>query len=346
MLLVIPWICGGFWTGIAKKHAALFRYLTGFMTVLALFELLSIPMVFAHLSLTVQLFVYGAGVVLLCGAAFVYERKKKVKAEEVSEKKKAFPALKDYVKSLTAFEAIYLIAFVLIVGVQVFCTVRYDMGYWNSDDASYVAISTGAIHDGELFLTDPQTGDYSSDSELKYMFSGIYAFYTTCSCATGVPPAVAEHLVFAVWFLLMAYGCYILLADTLFEERENRLLFLVLLALLYLMGKFSHYSVTFRLLGPIWQGKAILAVIIFPLLLVLLPRFLNEEFSWKRCLLLTVISMAAVALTLGGIVTMLVVPGVMMFVHFIKGRNFKTMLYMAGCAVVPAVVGLSYMWMR
>ena len=59
----------------------------------------------------------------------------------------------------------------------------------------------------------------------------------------------------AVQIILIAYATYVLLAKRLFRQRDNRLIFMVLIEVLYIYGFYSNYSATFRLLGAPWKGK-------------------------------------------------------------------------------------------
>lgn len=75
--------------------------------------------------------------------------------------------------------------------------------------------------------------------------------------------------------------------------------------MLHIYGYNSQYSITFRLLGPNYQGKAVLAASLFPFLFTFLIQKLQEEFDWRAGALLLIISASAAALTLFGVPTMI-----------------------------------------
>ena len=345
---VLPVIYGWFWKDADSRDPVIFYGAAGFLTMLGLFEILGVPMVFARVGLKTQAIVFSA--VLFAGAVLavilMLVRKmgrREADAEQYGERavrRGASPA--GWFRGLSDLEVFYLAVLTVLIVFPLIYTAFFDIGPWTSDDGVYVTISTAALHDGKMFASLAENGDYTYLGNLKYMFSGIYVFYTYCAYVSGVAPAVLEHTVFAVVFFLMSAGVWALLAGRYIKERENRFIFLIFIALLHLFGKFSQYSVSFRLFGPIWQGKAVLAVIVLPFLLYFYPKAMEARFRWKNLLLLMLLSLAAIALTLGGIITMVLVTTAMTVIHFIRGRNFKNAVYYLFANIFPVLIGCLY----
>ena len=128
------------------------------------------------------------------------------------------------------------------------------------------------------------------------------------------------------------------MAEDLFPTRENRYIFLLLLSFLYLFGYYSHYSATFRLLGPNTQGKAIATTVLSPLLLVLMKKKMSESYDWKVGLLLLLLSHAATGLSLWGMgMAVIVVVLSVVLSMFRRKRVWKHLLYIVWVGFFPAV---------
>ncbi len=308
-------------------------YLMGYITMLAVFEALGVPMVFLRVRFRIQVWVYSAAILIIILL--------------LSVKKLSHIPIKEWWKDMSVWEYIYLGLFLIALGVQIYYTIFYDMGWWTSDDGGYVAMSSAAIHDDYAFLTNFMTGEFEyHDGGYKYIYSAIYVFYAYLSYVTGFHVAILEHSIVSVLMILMAYGAYYLLAELLIEEKENRFLFLFFLALFFLFGRSSIYSATVRLLGPSWPGKAILATVFLPLILWYYPRAFRMDFSWKRLGFIVILSLAAVCMTLGGIVTMAVAPGILALIAFIGDRKPKKLLYYPAGLVLPALIAMNYLRYR
>ena len=145
-----------------------------------------------------------------------------------------------------------------------------DPTYMTYDDAGYTAFSSDVLATDFMFITDPITGFFTQISFRVIQTSLLFPAYITRM--TGMPVTLVERTFSYVVNLLVAYGCYVYLAEDLYPKRENRFIFLIILSTVYIFGYHSHYSMTFRLLGPNSQGKAILAVTLVPMLFVLMAK--------------------------------------------------------------------------
>lgn len=334
--VICPMLIGYYWRDVVPNRNPVFIYIAGFMTILAVFELICIPLNFLRFPIKIEFPAMTVLLIALCvPAAWKLWKDKSLQSflpekDEEREKK-------------TVWEIVYLGAFLLLLGFQVFCTLHFDMGYWTSDDGVYVTISEAAVHDGYMHMTNVITGDYAGVVDRQRAVTAIYNYFAYCRYTTGIPTTIIEHTIYAVLLLIMAYGACYLLAGTLFEKKEDQCIFLIALSLCYLFGKYTHYSVTFRLLGPIWQGKAILAVVVLPLIFYYFPTFIREKVTWKRMLFVVAVSAAAMSMTLGGAFTMALVPGLLAFLCLIRERQMRSALYYLVGMIVPAVVSLVYL---
>ena len=178
---------------------------------------------------------------------------------------------------------------------------------------------------------------------MKRAMQGFLFYPAWLGWISGIHVTVAARTVMESVHLVMAYCVYAAMALTLFRKREDALIFLLLLTLLYLMGHYSHYSPTFRLFGPNYQGKATLAVIFFPLVFTLLMLKLKEPYQGSFGVLLMLLSLAAVSLTLFGTVTVVANVALPVVIHLIrKPRRWEGLLYVLLASVFPVICAAVY----
>ena len=335
---VLPYVVGYLWNGVANETGFIFRYLSGFFTILALFQLLSPTMIFFDVPTHVQFMVYTMVLALVFVGILLYTRK-----TIASTIGKAFRLPKAKVT-----EVIYVAVFLVLLGIQVYYAIFYDIGDWRSDDYMYVTFSNAAIYDDGFFKTRPVFGSALPALDvgyLRYALCGIYGFYTYATMLTGIGVAAIEHTICCVLFLLMAYGAFYQLSKYLFardEERENRVVFLIFTALLFLFGMYSHYSLSFRLLGVIWQGKGFLAVVLLPFLIAVYPRLLEGKPDKKDLAYLFMISIALISPTMGGSLVALLVPGFLTVLHFISYCKISIVKPLLVMWFFPLLCGVIY----
>ena len=126
---------------------------------------------------------------------------------------------------------------------------------------------------------------------------------------------------------------YAYMAEDLFASRDDRYAFLLILSFLYLFGYYSHYSATFRLLGPSAGGKAIATTVITPILLVLMKKKMTEQYDWKVGLLLMLFESAATGLSLWGMGMVFIVVALSVFLSlFRKKETGNTCCILSGLA--------------
>ena len=335
IVFICPILIGYYWRNVFENSSPVFVYLAGFMTILAVFEIICVPLNLIRFPIRIEFPAMTVLLIAICAPSGYRLWKNKRVKESQSERKDS--------EKMTVPAVICLVTFLLLLAAQVFCTLRFDMGFWTSDDGAYVTYSEAAVHDGTMFQTNEVTGDYAGKIEYKRATTAIYNYFAYCRFTTGIPTAILEHTIYAVLLLLMAYGACLLLAETVFEKQEDRYIFLIVLSLCYLFGKFTHYSATFRLLGPIWQGKAILAVVVLPFILYYFPTFIREKVTVQRMLFVVVVSTASMSMTLGGAVTMALVPGLLALLCFLQKRRVSVILYYAAGMVIPAIVSGIYL---
>lgn len=337
--VIVPILIGGvFQVGICKTRTSqiLYCYAVGFFVMLAIYQLLEVPMALCYVKFHVLVMVYAVILVMFVGAA-IYRRKKVGRLFSTiitNEKEKK-----------TIYDWIYLIGFLVILGYQLYHTIFWQMNEMAFDDAIYLAHANDAVQSDLLFLLEPYKGEYTK-LNIKRLLQSSIVYPSFLSKLTGIHVTVIAHTIWPVFLVLMAYSVYYLIAEKIFEKKKNRYLFLLMVAFLYNFGFYSHYSTSFRLLGTIWQGKGILAVILNFLYLYIYSYVYQSKYDRKSGVLVCLLSIASVGLTLGGVISTAVISGVLFILFYIKNRKWKNIKYLVWANIMPILYAGFYLWQR
>lgn len=339
ILLLVPFFLGKL---ISYKDSAgilsspVVKYILGHFTALALFWILCTPMALLKIPFSVLVGIYTFLLTIFCGISiWICCREKPLRRLALR-----WSGLKP-----AGWERIYLVLFLLLLCVQLYFAIFYESTVYSYDDYEYVVQSLDTITSDHMFLTDVVSGKEVNYTYKRVLNSwNIYIAYL--SEISGVHVTTIAHTVIPAVFLVIAYLVYFYIAAQLFNSRENRLLFLCILSVIFIFGLYSSFSLTFRLLVTLWQGKAILATIVVPFLITFLPRAYRQTGQTRIYLYLSVISMTACSLTMTGSGMSIIVYTVMLIVlSFYRRRPTGIKHCLCGCTV-PVVQLLFYLIMR
>lgn len=286
------------------------RYVTGFFGAQAIFFLLNFGFLwYQNKTMTTQLIVggfhrltitYSVIVAALVILWFVLDFKT-FKKDLLSYRIRINTMLHEV--KYNKLTIVYAIIFTILVVLQLYAAYRYEVNEWSYDDYDYVVTSVDDIDSdmitnvnfitGEAPYTSPKRAAQSWTTYISYL-SVVSSFDVTTVCHTILP----------VILLLVAYGIYFYMAKFLFAKLEDRMIFMVILATAYIMGMFSHYSPTFRLLCTLWQGKAVLTALVVPFLICFLSRVFASELDNKVACVIALISLGACSLTVSTVFVM------------------------------------------
>ena len=334
---VLPVLLGLPWTRLIPSRRgvrSLLCWPLGYFLALALFELLAVPFTLLQGSFFVLAPVYSGLLTALAAVSLgVYLRQRR---RAPSPREKAAP--------LSYWEWLYLVAFLGIAGFTVVRAITWDTTTMNYDDAEYLTRAADALAHGKLLGINASTG-LAEPIQMKRALQGSLFFPAWLGSLSGLSVTVIARTVLETVHLVMAYTVFAAMAGVLGRKREDALIFLVLVSLLYLMGHYSHYSPTFRLLGPNYQGKATLAVLFFPLVFTLMMCRLEKDYSWAFGLLLALLSVCAVSLTLFGTVTMVMNVALPVAAALVRRpRRWGLLGYVVWASVIPTVCAAAYIF--
>ncbi len=334
MLGAGPLILGMPWTKAFKvKYPIPFAFGIGYFLELALFHITAFPFAYFHHRFRVFAIVYSIllGIAFLISVFYTHQNRLFMLREKI----KSWPRLQWH-------EWVLLVMFIVSLGVQIYYGFVSDLTYMAADDSAYTAMANDVLVTDYMATTDPYTGvAMVLDMQRAVQTSLYYPAYLTA--ITGISVAAIEHTAQYIQFLFLAYMIYIFLSGELFDKRDNRLAFLAFVSVFYIFGYHSLYSLTFRLLGPNYQGKAVLAVSLTPLTFGILIHILKEKYNWRYGMLLCILSTAAISLTMWSTGTLLVIITIPVVLSlFRKQRNWKYLWYVPWGVIIPMVFVVIY----
>lgn len=307
--------------------------LRGMVYVFALFQLLAVPAIYAHMSLKgFSWLIVGSLVVLAVVCAVLRSRE--------------FPNIVDKIKNQWTKPGLWNFMAIALILFQVFMAVAYYN--INDDDAFYVATATTSVETDSLYVINPYTGDpFAGGFPARYVLSPFPLFYSVISYFTGVSATIIAHVVMHAIFIAVAYGLYQMIGKTLFPENtEKQGIFLTTLSVVNICSLGAEHLQGSMLLLRIWQGKAVLAAILLPLLILVLWRMHENrprkgDYFFLFCLMMACSFVSSMGIVLGAVAL-----GVYAFTTFILERRFKKFIMSVCCAIPNIVYALIYVGIR
>lgn len=323
-LIAAPCLLGLPWVGLLPKkkgNRVLASFPVGFFVEMGLFQLLAFPFAYFKLRFS-QLCVVYTAIVMVCSVlALIYGI--------------VYKPILLIVKRFTPWEWVYFTAFIFLLGIQSYNGYCMDATYMSFDDAYYVTYASDAVYSDYIGLLNTNSGlagilNVYRTIQSSLLFPGLLAY------ESGISTTVICRTVLQIFYIVLAYSVYAYMSSVLYDKRENRLIFLILMCVLYIFGYYSHYSVTFRLLGPNYQGKAIAATCFFPLLLTLYMEMLGRKYKPRFGVLLMVMSAASGSLSMFGAAGMILNSVLIIVVSYTRKKRIrKQFLYIPWACILP-----------
>lgn len=329
---------GSRWTGVnLERENPLLQLAAGYAMMLGLFELVALPLIWRRQSLSLLVWIYGG---ILCALAV---------GSVVCNFRRLPGMVLGAVQSVKRFTICIWAQLILILG-QVFVYLRYQ--YANADDAFYVASATTSLATDTVFAYNPYTGTAYTKLPARYVLSPFHAFTAAAAKVTGLHPAIMAHVVFMIVFLLLAYAVYALFGRMLFRrDMEKTGYFLVIVSALQIFSAYSERTGGLFLLIRLWQGKAVLAGVLLPLVFYLAVRTFGllegagEAAVWDW-LLLFLLMCACCMVSSMGVILGAVMLGILGLLAAVKHKNIGLLIFTACCCLPNLLCGGLYLWIR
>lgn len=237
--------------------------------------------------------------------------------------------------------AVYALIFAIILLVQLYFAYGYQINKWSYDDYEYVVSSLDNIDTDSINYVNPVYGSYPFTLEKRSVASWT-TYISYLSVISGFEVTTISHTILPVLLLLITYLVYYYMSQIMFEEIESRLIFLILLGTLFSFGLYSHFSVTFRVLCAIWQGKGVLAAIGIPFLFTYLVQLYSGDYARSNLVAIIAVSMGLCSFTQMSAFIITAIQVLMWVVVSIRNRKVFHLGYLLAGLVGPAFQMIFY----
>ncbi len=328
IMLCVPGILGaGFHSMIRMKSTIKVDYVFGWIIMLALFEMITVPLTFAGRSLTEVTWIYTSCIVLLSS----------VYLERYILKKRKLWKINFNIPPFNLYAFLAIIIFLIQIIIAVFGV------HMDADDAYYLGTANTSLSTDTLFLIEPDTGYSSYTLNSRYAFSALMIFFAYLSKITRIHPLIIAHTIIPVLFISISYILWWEIGKFLFKEKEKRWMLFLLINVINVFGNTSVFTQSSFLLFRIWQGKALLPNVILPAFLLSFMKLYKKSAVKMQWLMLFIIALAAcccssMAVPLG---TAVIVAGSCILA--LKKRKWKILLYGAMSCIPCVIIGISYL---
>lgn len=313
-----------------------FMWVCGYLIMFAVFQIIAIPMILKMCSLTALVWVFGCIFVvcaILGGSIWLFKVGRNTALRVVTEK------TRDKV-SLVLWSL-----FGLLLLVQLLAAVFLVCG--DGDDAYYVATSTVAVASDKMYRILPYTGGPTS-LDFRHALAPLPIFVAFLGRVTGLHTAALSHIAMQVFLIPVTYGIYGLIGDRLFKGKKRAVAtFMIFVSIAVMWGNSSVYTAETFLLTRTRQGKAALANLVIPAL-VLLMYMLGERLTEKKkvekmlwALVFAAVTAACLCSSFGGFLTALLlgVTGLCMIVSY---KRWSLLLPFFICVMPAAFYSVMY----
>ncbi|MCH1982164.1 DUF6077 domain-containing protein [Ruminococcus sp. OA3] len=328
---IVPMMLGMLYTKFAREErdSLILNYCSGIIIMMALCELLAVPMIFMHTTLTVMLRIYGGVIAVLCVLSLIlnvtFYGKMLI---SFFRRTAALPW-----QSWAAVLIIVLQTAVLAVGQHV-----------DDDDSFYVGAAAAAVETDSMFEVDPYTGETYDELPSRYVLSPFPVFVAVIGAITGVHVTIIAHTIFPIIFIPFAYMIYAMLGRRLFGEKKEAVgYFLILAAAVYIFSGYSVYTQGTFLLIRVWQGKAVLAGALLPGVFYYGFRAYGKKHHALDYIMLGALMLSCCLVSSMGIMLGAVVLGLLAVVSAVRFWNGKIILYSFLCCIPNIVYSVIYL---
>ena len=226
------------------------------------------------------------------------------------------------------------------------CAIVALYAHFDADDAFYVATAVTSVETDTIFSVNAYTGlAYRTiESRSRYILSPFPVFLAVISrLCGGLHPSIVAHTIFPPVFLLLTYTILYQLGRKWFpDDSRRRGIFLFLTAVLSCFASYSAYNAGRFQMIRIWQGKALLAAAMIPLLLYLSLSIIMEEKPEYPWYFLLMINLGCCLLSSMGIMLAPLITGIFLLLSLFRFRSLKRVGKGLLCCIPSLILGIIY----
>lgn len=339
LVTIVPFLLGT----IPVKYMNRFQrtpammYLCGWFVSFSVFELVSVPFILLERSFMEVVVIYSLVIMILLVVS-VWNGYKVI-AQLWSWKS----WWKDVAKMSWWTRLGWFVVAILLV-IQLIHAVVFE--YYDGDDSYYVAQAVMTKTFNTMYLRDNYTG-YIYPLDIRHALSPTPVYIAWMSKVSGIHPTVIAHSVLSVAWLVLMYCIYEQIGKRLLAKNKDWLpLFLIFIEVWFLYGNISLYTSETFAMTRTWQGKGLMAGVIFPALLLSLIYLADQKTRFGNWLLFLTVILSAVFATSIAFMLIPTIVGLSAVLIGWQKRSAKTVLLMgAGC--LPCILlGFCYLMLR
>ena len=223
-----------------------------------------------------------------------------------------------------------------------------SLGYLvNDDDAYYVATAQTSLDTDSMYVVDPYTGNDFSSFPARYVLSPFPMFVAFMSRLIGVKAPGFAHTLLPFVLLIFAFFIYYMWAQKLFQnQRAGQNCFLFLSMVILAFSNFSTHARGMMTFSRIWQGKAVLASVLLPFLLLLGVKMLTESYEKRDWILLLVVMLSSCLVSSMGIILAAIEIGIFGLLASLHHKRWREILFTIICCLPNVIYAGIYVLIR
>lgn len=349
---IAPVGIGGLWTkGMGQKREKILNlYLAGFLSELAVFQLIAVPVMVKEvygMNLLVYLTTAVFAVLAVAGFIWTFLRERGLRKSTLPGSGSEALNQGQRTAVQNPERLLFWLLFLASVGYQMY--MAFDYASFDGDDAYYVVQSVLADQTGVLNRIRPYTG-LSTDLDIRHALATLPLWIAYVARMTGIHATIVAHTLLPLIFIPLTYYVFVQIGRKLFSDGSVKLpIFLTLVSIMQIWGNISIYTNETFFLTRTWQGKSVLANLILLVELWLMLELCAREKDGVRqkemgsqlsyWLLLAVNHIAAAMMTSMGAFLTAMLFGITALVVVIRYRSWSILWKTALCCI-PNVIYL------
>lgn len=315
-----------------KEYDLLDMVLSGYILMWAVMQLIAVPMIYLRQSFRSFGAIIIVLIVIFVGLAIWRERKT------------FFQTYCSAVRRIVPGGLSTALFRLLVLAQAIYVSCCYLV---NDDDAFYVASAQTSLDTDTMYVFDPYTGDPFVSFPARYVLSPFSLFVAFMSRMVGVKAPAMAHTFLPFVLIILVYVVYKQWARFLFQDNQKAQT--VLMYFVMLVFSFCDYSTHARgmmMFSRIWQGKAVLATILLPLILVFGMRMIRDTLLKRQWYFLFLLMLASCLVSSMGIMLAAIELGICGIIASLYQRNWKTLLYTVLCCIPNGIYAIIYILIR
>ena len=279
----------------------------GLFTELLVFSLLAIPMTF--LKCTFSLLKNSwAVIMIILSTVSIFLNRKNIK-----------DIVKQNIDEIKGLPKILTVIFIILLAVQCYFPFKYM--HEDYDDSNFVAKAVIAVDTDTLFVYDDAGYEYK-EFPTRTVLSQFPHYTGTIAVLSDIHPTVLAHTILPVVFIVIAYSFFYVFGKSLFKnDQKKAMIFLNLLAVIYMFGDYSRYTNFVRLLYRAWQGKSLVANLTIPFIWYVFIEYIGKENSRFGWIILGLCLAGSITFSLMAFILPPIMVSILMLVYAIKDKK-------------------------